>query len=900
MNNYAEKRLFENWFIPDYSKPIGRGSFGVVYELRSMDAKSVHTAVKIISIPRNNDEYVERVKEFGVSVESVEAEYERAKDSVISEVELMLKVSGYTNCVGCTAYRVVEHEDCFGWDILIQMEMLESLDSYYRKKGAITTHDIVRLGIDMCRALEACEEHSIIHRDIKPANIMVKSVLDENGVEKRAHYKLGDFGVARVLSGSGTMTVSGTFEYMAPELFVGEEGDLRVDIYSLGMVMYQLLNANRLPFLPDYPQPITDNCKREATKRRMTGEKKPAPLYVAGTEIADVVLKACAHKKEDRFSSPTEMRVALEKALAKVEESTIFSVPPVGKYMPSERKFVLKISGNTDSVVYDGKTHAVEGFTTNAKDHNIEVALKPGVKAMASQTKPGRSDMGLTEDSFLVVSHEDGLQISCVLVNDGYIEVRGAAPEKKESDAVRPQKPKKEKKKRIWLPVLVAVLVLVAAAVLIFKPSSPKKASSKSTIVEEEFTFNRTLALPQASETDAFDIRLVDTWSYGKKEDVGERPAGLLPGYDYTIYADGTLAEGTGIVPEKVVAVITTENGKLLGLDEKFSVTYEIVDNEIAPEEYQTIRAAKRFFKDMPDDELRIHITGMIKEGPTTSYTVDTTYTFYRKYRMDSWLNHQMLGTWDDSMGNTWTFEMDENNALAFSMVDEEGTFYRGIKMSSSDYNNSVRFSLNLPDAESEEIIYTPYYNVDYFDRNRLELTARDGQTLTMTKVVSTPTVESVEASADEFKSPSDAENGVENLQTNQSETEDVLPAQQGELRVLDYRVTEGYSLKEVSCDISGEMTNIHIVWGNNPDVTTTHVAKWKAQDFTQQDIEDTKKIIVPIWNSDVPPSAVIETRVAVGIHYVPGSDFYVLLLGLNSQGEVCAEIVVKLGYPTV
>ena len=173
MNNYAEKRLFENWFIPDYSKPIGRGSFGVVYELRSMDAKSVHTAVKIISIPRNNDEYVERVKEFGVSVESVEAEYERAKDSVISEVELMLKVSGYTNCVGCIAYRVVEHEDCFGWDILIQMEMLESLDSYYRKKGAITTHDIVRLGIDMCRALEACEEHSIIHRDIKPANIMV-------------------------------------------------------------------------------------------------------------------------------------------------------------------------------------------------------------------------------------------------------------------------------------------------------------------------------------------------------------------------------------------------------------------------------------------------------------------------------------------------------------------------------------------------------------------------------------------------------------------------------------------------------------------------------------------------------------------------------------------------------
>lgn len=740
MNNYAEKRLFESWFIPDYNKPIGRGSFGVVYELRSLDAKNVRTAVKIISIPRSNDEYNERIKEFGVSVESVEAEYERAKDSVISEVELMLKVSGYTNCVGCTAYRVVEHEDCFGWDILIQMEMLESLDSYYRRKGSITTHDIVHLGIDMCRALEACEEHSIVHRDIKPANIMVKSVVDENGVEKRAHYKLGDFGVARVLSGSGTMTVSGTFEYMAPELLVGEEGDLRVDIYSLGMVMYQLLNANRLPFLPDYPQPVTENSKREATKKRMTGEKKPAPLYVAGTEIADAVLKACEHNKEDRFASPTEMRIALEKALANVEESTIFSVPPVGKYMPSERKFVLKISGNTDSVEYDGKAHTVEGFTTNVKGHNIEVTLKPGVKAMASQTKPGRTDMGLTEDSFLVASHEEGLEISHVLVNDGYIEVKARAKaEKSGKKAVKEIGPKKPKKNKLWLALLAAALVLAAVAVLIFKPSSSKTASSTSKEAEtevEELTFKRTLALPQASDTDAFDGRLVGAWFFGSREDAGERPAELLPSYDYTIYADGTLSEGHGVVPEKTVAVLTTENGKLCGLNEKFSVTYELVDSETGPEKYQTIKTAKRFFKDMPDDELRIHITGMVKEGPTTAYTVDTTYTFYREYKIENWLHYQMLGTWDDSMGNTWTFEIDENNELAFSMVDEEGTFYRGINISSYDYNNNVRFSLNLPD--SEEIIYTPYYNVDYFDRNLLELTAQDGQTLTMTRVVPT------------------------------------------------------------------------------------------------------------------------------------------------------------------
>lgn len=899
MNNYAEKRLFESWFIPDYSKPIGRGSFGVVYELRSLDTKSVHTAVKIISIPRSNDEYRERIREFGVSVESVEAEYKRAKDAVISEVELMLKVSGYTNCVGCTAYKVVEHEDCFGWDILIQMEMLESLDSYYRRKGSITTHDIGRLGVDMCRALEACEEHSIIHRDIKPANIMVKSVVDENGAEKRAHYKLGDFGVARVLSGSGTMTVSGTFEYMAPELFVGEEGDLRVDIYSLGMVMYQLLNANRLPFLPDYPQPVTENSKREATKKRMTGEKKPEPLYVAGTEIADVVLKACEHNKEDRFASPAEMRIALEKALANVEESTIFSVPPVGKYMPSERKFVLKISGNTDSVEYDGKAHTVEGFTTNVKDHNIEVTLKPGAKALASQTKPGRTEMGLTEDRFLIASHEEGLEISRILVNDGYIEVKSKAgkPGKKKTGETE----KKPKKKKKWVVPLVAALGLVTVAALIFTPSSSKTAPStpkEVETVEEELTFNRKLALPQASDTDALDGRLVGTWIFVDRDDAGERPAGLLSSCDYTIYADGTLSEGTEIVPEKAVAVLTTENGKLCGLDEKFSVTYELVDNETAPERYQTIRTAKRFFKDMPDDELRIHITGMIKEGPTTSYAVDTTYTFYREYWMESWLIYQMLGTWDDSMGNTWAFETDENNELAFSMVDEEGTFYRGIKMSSSDYDNSVRFSLNLPDTESEDVIFTPYYNVDYFDRNRLELTAKDGQALTMTRVVSTQTMDSGEASVDESNRPSGAANVEENLQDDQRETKNEPATQQGVLSVLDYRVTEGYTLSKVSCGVSSGTTIIQIEWEDNPDVTQTRIANWKTKDYTQQDIEN-EKMIVAMWNDAAPPSAAIETRATSGMPYVPGSDCHVLLFGLNRQGEVCAEIVVKLGYPT-
>ena len=334
MNDYSNKRLFDSWYIKDFSKPIGSGSFGTVYELCSYDSESVHTAVKIISLPRSQEEYNRRLTAVSASEASVNAQYEHTKNSVIREIELMLKVSGYTNCVGCKAYKVVEHEEGYGWDILIQMELLDNLDAYYRRKGKITVYDVIKLGIDMCSALEACEEHNIIHRDIKPANILVKTVTDSNGKEKSMHYKLGDFGVARVLNGEGTMTISGTYEYMAPELLVGDGADRCVDIYSLGMVMYELLNANRLPFLPNYPENVRPCDEGEARKKCIKGEKKPEPQYVRGTELAKVVLKACEHDRSKRYASASELRKDLEKAMHQIEDSTLFSVPAVGPYEP--------------------------------------------------------------------------------------------------------------------------------------------------------------------------------------------------------------------------------------------------------------------------------------------------------------------------------------------------------------------------------------------------------------------------------------------------------------------------------------------------------------------------------------------------------------------------------------
>lgn len=121
------------------------------------------------------------------------------------------------------------------------MELLTPLNTYYTTYPP-TEADVIRLGIDMCRALEVCAKENIIHRDIKPSNIFVS----EHG-----DYKLGDFGVARHLEAScRELSKKGTYDYMAPEVYRDSVYDARADIFSLGIVLYKLMNNGRIPFLP--------------------------------------------------------------------------------------------------------------------------------------------------------------------------------------------------------------------------------------------------------------------------------------------------------------------------------------------------------------------------------------------------------------------------------------------------------------------------------------------------------------------------------------------------------------------------------------------------------------------------------------------------------------------------
>ena len=111
------------------------------------------------------------------------------------------------------------------------------------------------------------------------------------------------------------LSKKGTFSYMAPEMYKGEEYDARVDIYSLGIVLYKLCNHNRLPFISLQKQLITYHDKENALNRRMSGEELPMPVQ-ADKVLSEVILKACAYDRDERYRTAEEFREALERVKA--------------------------------------------------------------------------------------------------------------------------------------------------------------------------------------------------------------------------------------------------------------------------------------------------------------------------------------------------------------------------------------------------------------------------------------------------------------------------------------------------------------------------------------------------------------------------------------------------------
>ena len=270
----------------------------------------------------------------------------------------------------------------------IVMEYVEGkmLSQIVEEKGALSYEEGINVITQVLSALQYAWENGIVaHRDIKPQNIM----MDKNGL-----IKVMDFGIARV-STSHTMTQAGTFMgtpyYMSPEQAQGKETDIRSDIYSIGITLFQLITG-KVPFDADTPWSVVNMHITQAPPMLQI----PQPFH----QLAYVINKSLAKQIEDRYQTPQEMLIDLQMLSQGSMQNTMTNTSSNGELSvhttpPGARVFVQnELKGVSPTIVKNLPPKSLririekEGFRNEEKNCTIvsnqrallNVQLKPSSK----------------------------------------------------------------------------------------------------------------------------------------------------------------------------------------------------------------------------------------------------------------------------------------------------------------------------------------------------------------------------------------------------------------------------------------------------------------------------------------------------------------------------------------
>lgn len=248
------------------------------------------------------------------SEEAVHEYYTRVVTDIRQELDKGRELAASGHYAGALDYQIEPKDTGVGYDVYILYPLYISLSDFLTK-SSITNLRAVNLGIDICDALSACREAGYLFANIKPENIYLMPT---------GKFLLGDLGLAAVEDLRYTCIPEEYIgPYSAPELSdFTLSPNTTIDLYSLGMVLYRIYNGNHGPFMDE------NTGEAMADKLRLTGKPLPSPIY-ADYEMAGIILKACAFKKENRYHTPEEFKQALTLYMQRNEVSDTPVVPPI-------------------------------------------------------------------------------------------------------------------------------------------------------------------------------------------------------------------------------------------------------------------------------------------------------------------------------------------------------------------------------------------------------------------------------------------------------------------------------------------------------------------------------------------------------------------------------------------
>ena len=280
-------RLLDNRY--EILEVIGTGGMAVVYKARC------HRLNRLVAIKILKDDFLE------------DEEFRRRFHSESQAVGMLT----HPNIVS-----VYDVSTSITLDYIV-MELIDgiTLKQYMEKKGVLNWKETLHFAIQIAKALDHAHSRGIVHRDIKPHNVMVL---------KNGSVKVTDFGIARMMSKGNTLTKEalGSVHYISPEQAKGGRVDNRSDLYSLGVVMYEMMSG-RPPYDGESPVSV-------AIQHINGGAVMPStlnPNIPGGLE--QIIMKAMAHEPANRYTTATQMLSDLDEFRKDPAILFDYNIPPI-------------------------------------------------------------------------------------------------------------------------------------------------------------------------------------------------------------------------------------------------------------------------------------------------------------------------------------------------------------------------------------------------------------------------------------------------------------------------------------------------------------------------------------------------------------------------------------------
>ena len=694
--------------------------------------------LKHISIPESETKTQALILTGAVADEASANEYyEGLAEDLRSELIRMQAFREHGGIAAWTDFQI-EPREGIGFDVYMLMPRKQSLKTYLQD-NAITQLQALNLGIDLCDALNTLREAGFTYQNLKPENVFIS----ENN-----RFSIGDLGLipCKDLEFSA-VPESYVNHFSAPELskLIPEPNETS-DLYALGMILYYIFNGNHLPFEDEKTPPD------KAAAKRLESQLLPAPVY-ADYELAEIISVACSSDSTERYDSPAAFRQALTLYMQRNEVSDQLLVPPLIAEAPAQPPESPAADGaavpdalpdsaaETPDTETAGTPEAPAPNPPPSEEAPPDTALpEENEPAPAdpddsekkdSETSPTQPDDEEPAPEEIEESPPESIDELLASVNDvlGEEDTAIEAPDiEANEEELRDSSPKK-KKKRVWIPLLIALLILalLGAAIAYFYTNWYLVTMERIEVVDRSFD-SVTVAYQLSSPDPDLSWECIDTYGNSYAGTSGEEQLhfhDLEPGTQYTIrFFPGKLHKLLGETTVSAATVATTQVVSMTAAQGPDKTTAEIALVVSGPEPDQWLLTYTSTGSDSGSMRFSGHTVEIpgLKLNDTYSFELQAMEDFYLSgqtacelkmvpdvqidnFRVSSATSDSLTVSWESLADSplSWTVRCFGGSYDETLEVKECVATFRGVKL-----DQSYTFSLTTPDGASPLSITLP------------------------------------------------------------------------------------------------------------------------------------------------------------------------------------------------